>query len=144
MAQCRGTFNHQVIQKNYEDCSNERWVIQGPKGSKIRVDFLDFQTEGCCDRVLLVDGIPTKSDLGYPYNIDPDAPYCQDDYYYYYDYDYYDYYDYYRDEDDDENKTVQKHKTRNKQSKRKEQVSSDQNRGLVSKNSKIGNQGTNK
>ena len=89
------------------------------QGSKIRVDFLDFKTEGCCDRVLLVDGIPSKSDLVhlsiYPFDIDTDNnPFCP--------------------------KTVQKQKTRNKQNKRK--VSGNQKRGLVSKNAKIDNHGT--
>jgi len=127
----------------YEDCSYKRWVLQAQKGSKIRIDFLDFQTERYYDRLLLADGIPKRSDLGSLFNIDPDDPICQVDYSYAYDYsyDYYDYYDYYRDDDDDENKTVKKQNTRYKQSKRKEQESGDHNRGLVSKYSKIGNQG---
>jgi len=100
---------------NYEICENERWVLQAPKGSKIRVDFLDFQTEPRYDRVRLIDGLHSRFDLGYPFDQDQDSPRCQEDYYYYYDY--YDYYDY-RNEDE-ESKKVQRQKQKNNPNKNK-------------------------
>ena len=134
------------------------------QGSKIRVDFLDLQTQSCCDKVLLADGIPSRFDLGSPFNIDLD--YCQEDVDYYEDYyqdylnygdydSYYDYfyyddddYDYYYDnyinkDEDGENKAVLKPNSKNQQNIRKVKESDDNKGGLVNSiNSKEGYQGT--
>ena len=109
------------------------------QGSKIRVDFLDFQTEGCNDLVILADGMPKREDLGYPFTLDQDSPICEEgnynDYDYYYD-DYFDYYDdyvcypYKNDYNEEKQQNIEKVKK------------SGNNRRISSYISQLGNHGT--
>nr|CAB3238359.1 deleted in malignant brain tumors 1 protein-like [Phallusia mammillata] len=48
-----GTKNHPQPYEDNTDCS---WLIRGPPGQKVRVNFESIHTERCCDYITIYDG----------------------------------------------------------------------------------------
>lgn len=47
---------------NYNGNTNCRWLISGPEGSRVVVKMLDFNTESCCDKLTLGNGVDRIDD----------------------------------------------------------------------------------
>ena len=45
---------------NHEDCN---WKITAPTGSNVRLQFTNFETESCCDKLKIYDGVDDGGSL---------------------------------------------------------------------------------
>ncbi len=60
---CMGEFSDGSSTSDYADYSNCSWLVEGPIGSNIRLEFNEFETESCCDFVRIYDGTSIDAPL---------------------------------------------------------------------------------
>lgn len=60
---CDGELTDGSNSNNYANNSECSWIIQGPQGSNVRLNFTSFETESCCDFVNIYDGNSANSEL---------------------------------------------------------------------------------